>query len=593
LIETLCQIPLNTLQNYEKPDQILFKETGRYVPISSREFYDRIRFISLGLRGLGFAPGDKLAILAENRPDWVMTDFAALAAGGVTVPIYPTLMPEQIRYILDDSETKIVLVSTPDLRAKIEEIRPTLPRITHFLTFEEPAPAGFVSFEKVVEDGRKADTADPSAFEKTVAAVRPDDVASLIYTSGTTGVPKGVMLTHRNFFSNSKALDAVTDFNHTDTILSFLPLSHVLERMTTFSFLYKGCSIAYAESIDTVAQNLTEARPTIMVSVPRLFEKLYARILDNILEGPAFKRRIFFWALRGGLDASRKAQRRTAALFPRKTLRLRLAQKLVFSKILEKTGGRVKFFVSGGAPLSRDIAEFFHAIGLVILEGYGLTETAPVVACNTFTKLRFGTVGPVVPGVKARIAEDGEILVRGENVMKGYYRKEAETAEALAGGWFHTGDIGHVDADGFLVITDRKKDLIVTAGGKNVAPQPIENLLRQSPYIAQAVVVGGGRKFISVLVVPEFEKLKEYAWQKEIAFSSFRELCDREEIRNFILEEIERCTPGLASYEKIKKVILIDRDFEIEQGELTPTLKVRRNQVEKKYKDLIDNLYKD
>jgi long-chain acyl-CoA synthetase len=593
LIETLCQIPLNTLQNYEKPDQILFKENGRYVPISSREFYDRIRFISLGLRGLDFAPGDKLAILAENRPDWVMTDFAALAAGGVTVPIYPTLMPEQIRYILDDSETKIVLCSTPDLRAKIEEIRPFLPRITHILTFGEPAPAGFVSFEKVVEDGRKADAADPSAFEKTVAAVRPDDVASLIYTSGTTGVPKGVMLTHRNFFSNSKALDAVTDFNHTDTILSFLPLSHVLERMTTFSFLYKGCSIAYAESIDTVAQNLTEARPTIMVSVPRLFEKLYARILDNILEGPAFKRKIFFWALRGGLDASRKAQRRTAALFPRKTLRLRLAQKLVFSKILEKTGGRVKFFVSGGAPLSRDIAEFFHAIGLVILEGYGLTETAPVVACNTFTKLRFGTVGQVVPGVKARIAEDGEILVRGENVMKGYYRKEAETAEALAGGWFHTGDIGHIDADGFLVITDRKKDLIVTAGGKNVAPQPIENLLRQSPYITQAVVVGGGRKFISVLVVPEFEKLKEYAWQKEIAFSSLRELCDREEIRNFILEEIDRCTPGLASYEKIKKVILIDRDFEIEQGELTPTLKVRRNQVEKKYKELIDNLYKD
>jgi len=342
LIETLCQIPLNTLQNYEKPDQILFKENGRYVPISSREFYDRIRFISLGLRGLDFAPGDKLAILAENRPDWVMTDFAALAAGGVTVPIYPTLMPEQIRYILDDSETKIVLCAPPDLRAKIEEIRPFLPRITHILTFGEPAPAGFVSFEKVVEDGRKADAADPSAFEKTVAAVRPDDVASLIYTSGTTGVPKGVMLTHRNFFSNSKALDAVTDFNHTDTILSFLPLSHVLERMTTFSFLYKGCSIAYAESIDTVAQNLTEARPTIMVSVPRLFEKLYARILDNILEGPAFKRKIFFWALRGGLDASRKAQRRTAALFPRKTLRLRLAQKLVFSKILEKTGGRIR-----------------------------------------------------------------------------------------------------------------------------------------------------------------------------------------------------------------------------------------------------------
>ncbi len=316
------------------------------------------------------------------------------------------------------------------------------------------------------------------------------------------------MLTHRNFFSNSKALDAVTDFHAGDTILSFLPLSHVLERMTTFSFLFKGATIGFAESIDTVAQNLLEVRPTIMVSVPRLFEKLYARIMDSILAGSPVKKKIFFWALGRGLAASRKAQVRTAALFPRNTIGLRIAQKLVFSKILDKTGGRVKFFVSGGAPLSRDIAEFFHAIGLVILEGYGLTETAPVVACNTFTKLRFGTVGPPVPGVEVKIAPDGEILARGDNVMRGYFKKDAETAEALAGGWFHTGDIGFIDGDGFLMITDRKKDLIVTAGGKNVAPQPIENLIRQSPYIAQAVVVGASRKFISALIVPQFEKAR-------------------------------------------------------------------------------------
>jgi long-chain acyl-CoA synthetase len=593
MIETLCQIPLNTHQSYEKPDLILYKENGRYVPISSREFFERVRSVSAGLRGLGFAPGDKLAILSENRPEWIITDFAALAAGGITVPIYPTLMPEQIRYILDDSETKVILVSTPGQRAKIEEIRASLPRLAHVLTLEEPAPAGTVSFARFLEDGRKADAADPQAYGKTVAAVRPDDVASIIYTSGTTGIPKGVMLTHRNFFSNSKALDAVTDFNHMDTILSFLPLSHVLERMTTFSFLYKGCTIAYAESLDTVAQNLIEARPTIMVSVPRLFEKLYARIMDSVLAGSAIKKKIFFWALKGGLDASRKAQRRTAALFPRRSLRLRISQKLVFSKILEKTGGRVKFFVSGGAPLSRDIAEFFHAIGLVILEGYGLTETAPVIACNTFTKLRFGTVGPPVPGVEVKIAADGEILARGENVMKGYFKKEAETAEALAGGWLHTGDIGHLDAQGFLIITDRKKDLIVTAGGKNVAPQPIENRLRESPYISQSIVVGAGRKFISALVVPEFEKLKEYAWKNKIAFGSLRDLCDREEVRNFILAEIDRCTPGLAPYEKIKKVVLLDRDFDIEQGELTPTLKIKRNMVEKKYKSLIDSLYKE
>ncbi|MCX6565296.1 MAG: AMP-binding protein [Candidatus Aminicenantes bacterium] len=358
MIETLCQIPLNTLRSYGKPDQLLYKEKGRYVPISSREFYDRIRFIALGLRALGQEPGDKLIILAENRPEWVMTDFANLAAGGVTVPIYPTLMPEQIRYIIDDSEARFVVCSTPELRVKIEAVRPLLSQVTHFLSYEPNPPAGFVSFDTVIDEGRRADASDPEAFERSVAAVRPDDIASIIYTSGTTGIPKGVMLTHRNFFSNSQALDAVTDFNAGDTILSFLPLSHVLERMTTFSFLYKGATLAFAESIDTVAENLLEIHPTIMVSVPRLFEKLYSRIMDSVLAGSAVKKKIFFWALRGGLDASRKAQQRTAALFPRKSPRLRLAQKLVFSKILEKTGGRVKFFVSGGAPLSRDIAEF-------------------------------------------------------------------------------------------------------------------------------------------------------------------------------------------------------------------------------------------
>jgi long-chain acyl-CoA synthetase len=593
MVETLCRIPLNTLRTYPKPDQMMVKSEGRYVPISTQEFYDRIRFIALGLRDLGQAVGDRLIILAENRPEWVLTDFANLGLGGVTVPIYPTLMPDQVRYIIHDSGAKIVVCSTPALRAKVEAVRASLPGITHLISFEDTTDPGVIPLARVMERGRRIDAAAPAAFEKSVAAVRAEDLASIIYTSGTTGIPKGVMLTHANFFCNVKALDAVTDFNAGDTILSFLPLSHVLERMTTFSFLFKGATLAFAESIDTVAQNLVEVRPTIMISVPRLFEKLYAKILDNVLAGSGLKRKIFFWALRGGLEASRKAQQQTAALFPRKSLRLRIAQKLVFSKILEKTGGRVKFFVSGGAPLSRDIAEFFHAIGLVILEGYGLTETAPVVACNTFTKLRFGTVGPVVPGVEVRIADDGEILVRGANVMRGYFGKEAETAEALAGGWFHTGDIGHLDGDGFLVITDRKKDLIVTAGGKNVAPQPIENLLKQSPYIAQAVVVGARRKFISAIIVPDFEKLGTYARQEGFGGLAPRDLIGREDIREFLMAEIDRCTPGLASYEKIKKIILLDREFDLEQGELTPTLKVKRNKVEEAYKIQIDSLYKE
>jgi long-chain acyl-CoA synthetase len=438
--------------------------------------------------------------------------------------------------------------------------------------------------------GKIAAEAAPKAFDETALAVRPDDVASIIYTSGTTGLPKGVMLSHGNFVSNTKALDAVTDFVHTDTILSFLPLSHVLERMTTFSFLYKGASIAYAESIDTVAENLLEVRPTIMISVPRLFDKIYAKVMDNILTQSIVKRRIFFWALRVGKKCSAKKLRHEP--IPRSwEVQRNLAAKLVFSKILEKTGGRVKFFVSGGAPLSKEVAEFFHAIGIIILEGYGLTETSPVLTCNTFEKLRFGSVGPVVPGVEVKIAPDGEVLARGPNVMKGYYKKEAETREAMEGGWFHTGDIGFFDADGFLVITDRKKDLIVTAGGKNVAPQPIENLLKSNPYIANAVVVGGSRKFISALIVPEFEKLEAYAREHAIPHKDRADLCAKEEIREFMLAEVNRATPDLASYERVKKVALLDRDFDIESGEITPTLKVKRSFVEKKYKALIDALY--
>ena len=440
--------------------------------------------------------------------------------------------------------------------------------------------------------GRTAAAADPGRFERLARTVKPGDVASIIYTSGTTGTPKGVMLSHANFVSNGKALDAVTDFNSTDTILSFLPLSHVLERMTTFSFLYKGATIAYAESIETVAENLVEVRPTIMISVPRLFDKIYTRVMDQVLAGSGLKKKIFFWALKTG----KKVSARQLAKQPIPgwlAFRRKLADRLVFSKITAKTGGRVKFFVSGGAPLARDIAEFFHALGIIILEGYGLTETSPVLACNTFTDLKFGAVGKPVPGVEIRIAADGEVLARGPNVMLGYYKKEAETREAFEDGWFKTGDIGFLDREGFLVITDRKKDLIVTAGGKNVAPQPIENLLKANPYIQNAVVVGANRKFISALIVPDYDKLEAYAKTAGIPFADRAELCRREEIVNFLLAEVNRATPNLASYERIKKIAVLDRDFEEQAGEMTPTLKVKRSFVETKYKATIDALYPD
>ena len=593
MVETLSQLFLNTVKTFVKPDLLASKVQGRYAPLASEEVAADVRHLALGLSGLGCKAGDKVVLLADNGPWWIMADFAVLCLGAATVPIYPTLVPEQIKFIIQDSDASVVLCSSPELWAKIAAIRADLTKVRNFVVFYDAAPAGALPLKDVLARGRTVDAGDPALFEKSALAVRPGDVASIIYTSGTTGVPKGVMLSHANFLSNIKTLSDLVAFGHPDVVLSFLPLSHVLERMVTWAFLYKGCSIAYAESVETVAANLTEVRPHIMVSVPRLFEKLYAKIMDNVLLGSPLKRKIFAWAVRVGTEHTRLALAKKP--IPGGLRRKRaLAHKLVFSKILEKTGGRVRFFVSGGAPLSRDIAEFFQAIGLLVLEGYGLTETAPVLAVNTFEDVRFGTVGKIIPGVQVRIAADGEILAKGPNIMVGYYKKEAETREAFdAEGWFHTGDIGHLDADGFLVITDRKKDLIVTAGGKNIAPQPIENLLKRNPYIANAVVVGGRRKFISALIVPDFEKLAEYAREKQIAFASAAELAGRDDIKGFLLEEIDRSTPHLAPYEKIKKIAVLGRDFELEREELTPTLKVKRSKVEEKYKDLIDALYRE
>jgi len=591
MVETINQLFLNTVRTYAKPDLLTYKAGGRYEALSSDEVGLRVRRLALGLSALGCRPGDKVALLADNGPWWIMADFAIQSLGAVTVPIYPTLVADQINFIIGHSEAAVVLCSSPALWSKVDAGRPGLAGVRAFVVFYDDAQAGAVALKDVLARGAAADAADPGRFEAGALAVNPGDLASIIYTSGTTGVPKGVMLSHANFISNIRTMAEIVAFGHPDVVLLFLPLSHVLARMTTWSFIYKGCTIAFAESVETVAENLLEVKPHIMVSVPRLFEKLYAKIMDNVLLGSSLKRKIFAWALRVGSEAGhRSLEHRPVPAGLR--IRKRLARKLVFSKILVKTGGRIRFFVSGGAPLSREIADFFYAIGLVVLEGYGLTETAPVLAVNTFENVRFGTVGKVTPGVSVKIAPDGEILAKGPNVMSGYFRNETETREAFdAEGWFHTGDIGHLDADGFLVITDRKKDLLVTAGGKNIAPQPIENALRQNPYIANALVVGSRRKFVSALIVPNLEKLADLARQRQIAFTRPAELTARDDIRAFVLDEIDRATPGLAPYEKIKKIVLLDRDFELEREELTPTLKIRRSKVEEKFKDLIDALY--
>ena len=591
-VSTLSRLFLNTCRVHSKPALFLAKLEGSYAPISTAEAETRVRELSLGFRELGLRPGDKAVILSENRPEWVMTDLAIICAGGVTVPIYTSLLPEQIKYIINDSDARIVVCSNRELWLKVEAVRGELPGVRHFVMIDEEEPAGILTLGEIRGKGKRAAEADPGLFERNALAVQPADLASIIYTSGTTGPPKGVMLSHANFVSNIKAVGFVVSFLSTDTALSFLPLSHVLERTATFVFLYHGATIAYAESVETVSENLLEVRPTIVISVPRLFEKMYARVMELVLKMPAPKKALFFWALSvGRRHAARRIDRQPVSRALK--AKVGLAHRLVFSKILARTGGRIRFFICGGAPLAADIAGFFYAMGLYIFPGYGLTETSPVLTGNGFDSYRLGSAGRAIPGVEITIAPDGEILVRGPNVMKGYYKKEAETREVFQGNWFHTGDVGHLDEQGFLVITDRKKDIIVTAGGKNIAPQPIENILKTNTYVSNAVVIGDRRRFLSALIVPNFEKLAAFAKQNGIMAKDMAELVANEKVKEFMGREVERATPGLAPYEKIKRIILLDRDFEIEKEEITPTLKVKRNIIEERYKDLIDGLYRE
>jgi long-chain acyl-CoA synthetase len=569
---------------------MLYKKEGQYVPISTEEFGIKVRHFSLGLKELGLNPEDKLVILSETRPEWVMTDIANLCAGGITVPIYPSLIAEQIKYIVENSDAKIVVYSDSEQGDKVAEIRTDFSNVTHYVTFESEAPDGVLTFDQVLEKGKEIFEESPDLFDKAASLAKPDTLASILYTSGTTGVPKGVMLTHNNFISNVKGVTDVIEFSNKDTVLSWLPLSHSFERIATYTYLYKGCSIAYAEDMLTVGQNMLEVQPTVVIGVPRLFEKVYSAVMDNVLASPPLKRKIFFWATKVGREFGQKTLR--GEPIPKfLELKRKIAHKLVFSKIIAKTGGRIRFFVSGAAPLSKDIAELFYAMGLIVLEGYGLTETSPIISANRLEKIKFGSVGPPIPDVEVKIADDGEILARGPNIMRGYYKMEEETREAIKDGWFYTGDIGHLDEDGFIFITDRKKDIIVTAGGKNVAPQPIENVLKTNTYVTDVLVIGDRRKFMSALVVPNFEKLEEYAKFNNIPYKDKQDLMKNEDIVKFLEAEIDRATPNLASYEKVKKIALLDREFTIADGEITPTFKIKRNIVEKKYKDLIDALY--
>jgi len=578
----------------DRPAVFKYKRGGGWVDTTVPEFRDTVRYFATALRHLGVKPGDRVAILSENRPEWAMSDFAILANQAVTVPVYPTLLGWQIEFILNDAGAAAVICSNAEQLQKLAEVRGHCPSVHSIIVCDAPAtlPQGAQTFAQVVDSGRRNDNdTERARFEELRHGAKPNDLATLVYTSGTTGNPKGAMLTHGNIASNVTSVLSVLPIAKGVTSLSILPLSHILERTADYALLVQGATIAYAEDITKVADNLQEIRPHVFAAVPRLFEKMRARILDNVATQSGGKQKIFKWAL--GIAEQRLPHRISGKpMPPGLAVKSAVADKLVFKKIKQRLGGRVEFVISGGAPLSAELAAFFIGAGVEIFEGYGLTETSPVISINRPDKRRIGSVGALIPGLEVKIASDGEILSRGPHIMKGYWNNPEATSQAIdADGWFHTGDIGELDVDGFLKITDRKKDIIINAYGKNIAPQPLEALLKSSPYVGTPVLIGDRRKYLAALIVPNFEKLERDAASLGVKFGNRDELVANDRVRQIYQEEIDRFNVNLDRQEKIRRFALLPRDFTIDADEITPSLKVKRKVIDTKYKDIIDELY--
>ncbi len=581
---TLVELYREAFRAFPKPDAFRHKADDTWYDTSSAEAQQAIERIAAALEARGIRPGDRVAILSENRLEWALADLGILTAGAATVPIYATLVAVQARHILADSQATLALVSSRAQLEKVRSVQSELPALEDVIVIDD-------SWQALLAEGAVALAKDPLRGVRLGDAVKPEDLATLIYTSGTTGNPKGVMLTHANLVSNVR--DALLDFSigPEDTALSVLPLSHIFERMAGhYTMISRGVTVAYAESVDTLSADMQAIHPTIVCAVPRLFERIYARVVEAAAKGGAIKHALFRQSLKVAKEWSRRVARRQPVP-PLLALQHALYDRLVYGKLRARTGGRIRFFVSGGAPLNTEIAEFFMGAGIPVLEGYGLTETSPVIAVNRPHANLPGTVGPPIANVTVRIAEDGEIVIQGPGVMRGYHLLPEETALALEGGWFHTGDIGHLDDRGHLVITDRKKDLLVTAGGKKVAPQPIENALKSSPFIAEAVLIGNERPYVTALLVPNFEQLEPYAKLKGISFVTRADLVKHPAVRELFEREIAAHAPDLARFEQIKRFAVLDREFSQEQGELTPTLKVRRKIVLAKFASEIGALY--
>lgn len=570
------------------------KVDGKYVPISYDEFKEQTDSFAYGLASFGVKESDKIAIISENRPEWVYSDMAILSLGAIDVPLYPSLTADSVEFIMNNSESKGIIVSNKFQLTKFLKIRNNCKSVEFIIILNEkdfdPSVNKLFTFKQVQELGKNYKKEKPDLLKDSIERVKPSDICTIIYTSGTTGEPKGVVLTHNNILSNVKAALQTYPLGETDVFLSFLPLCHIFERMggyyTAFS---SGGTICYAESIETVAQNLIEIKPTIMTTVPRLFERIYSKIIKNVEAQPEKKQKIFNWAIEVGKQyAKAKKQKKVSLALAAKH---KIADKLVFGKLREKTGGKLRFFISGGAALPKDLGEFFEAIGLLIIEGYGLTESSPVISANRLDDYKFGTVGKAMPEVEIKIAPDGEILAKGPNIMQGYYKNPKETEATLKDGWLYTGDIGEFDSEGFLKITDRKKHLFKTSAGKYIAPTPIENLFLASKYIDQFVLVGDRRMFLTALIVPDFEALKEYADSNNIKYNDVIDLTKDEKIYKLLEVELNQMQRNLANYERVRKFALLDRPFTIETGEITPSMKIRRKYIEERYGELIEKMY--
>ena len=592
---TLIDVFMRAAHVHHRPDALNYKSGDRWVSISSDEILERVKDIAAGLHAIGIRHGDRVALLADSRVEWTLSDAGCLFASAVDVPIYPTLTPPQVQYILKDSGASALFLANREKFLELKQILAECPEVKHVIFFDTEGitPADGLTLAELEERGRELEQDDPGLIDRMAAETTPEDLATIIYTSGTTGEPKGVMLTHGNLVSNLIDSTGHLTIGEDDTVLSVLPLSHVYERQAMYMYLHHGMAVYFAESLQTIGPNLREVRPTILVGVPRLFEKIYGRIHERAAAAGKVTETLLLWSVdvaREYADYVNNHRPLPAAL----KFKHGLASKLVFSKWLEAFGGRIRLLLSGGAALSEDLARIYIGAGIPIIQGYGLTETSPVVTASGLDDYRVGTVGKPIPNVEVRIAEDGEIEVRGPNVMRGYYNKPEETRAAFTeDGWFKTGDIGTIDADGYLRITDRKKELFKTSGGKYIAPQPIEQAIKGSRFVNQVVLIGSERKFPAALIVPVWEQLESYCKLKGIEVKNRSELCQHPRIVDLLQRQIDALTPNLARYEKIKKVALIENEFTIEGGELTPTLKVKRRVIDDKYRDVIEKLYEE